>query len=117
MAVRLVGRVVSRLSGSWYREKQNEWNSTELRMATDILRLATQYAPVDQGHLRASGRIEKGQGSGVKVVFGGDGNGFSVPYAKRRHYENKKNPQTLRYLERAGDQVVADKDKYFGVAQ
>ena len=112
MAVRLVGRVVSRLSGAWLSEKQNEWNSTELRMATDILRLATQYAPVDQGHLRASGRIEKGQGAGVKVVFGGSGNGFSVPYAKRRHFENKKNPQTLRYLERAGEQVTKDKAKY-----
>ena len=104
-------KVKSYLSTKWLGRTEQKWKTVALRMATDIHRLATQYAPVYQGHLRASGRIEK-DGDKLEVVFGGSGNGFSVPYAKRRHFENKKNPQTLRYLERAGKQVSKDKEKY-----
>lgn len=110
MAVKVT--VKSDLSTKWYEKKKSQWNSAELRMATDILRLATVYAPVDKGHLRASGRIERNDGKGLKVAFGGSGNGFAVPYARLRHFQNRKNPQTLRYLERAGEQVAKDKDKY-----
>lgn len=104
--------VKSDLSTKWLEKKTLEYQTVALRMATDIHRLATQYAPVDKGHLRASGRIEKGQGSGVKVVFGGSGNGYSVPYAAKREFENKKNPQTIGYLRRAGDKVSSEVDKY-----
>jgi hypothetical protein len=46
----------------------------------------------------------------MQVIFGGGG----VRYARRRHFENKKNPQTLQYLYRAGDAVVrGNTDKYF----
>ncbi|HUH57787.1 MAG TPA: hypothetical protein VL020_04665, partial [Pseudomonadales bacterium] len=48
-----------------------------------------------------SGRINKKGNASYTVSFGGDG----VKYAKRRHYENKLNPQTLLYLEKAGDGI------------
>lgn len=66
-----------------------------------ILNRAQMYAPVKTGALRADGRVLRGQDS-VSVIFGG----FSVPYARRRHYENNLHPETLRYLERAGDEVA-----------
>ena len=79
-------------------------------MAVDIHRQASLLAPVLSGNLVASGRIEK-ETNGYKVAFGGDSS-FNVPYAKRRHFENKKNPQTLGYLKKAGDNVSKDKAKY-----
>jgi len=37
----------------------------------------------------------------------------SLPYAKRRHRENKKNPQTLRYLFRWYDEMKSQIDTIF----
>ena len=83
-----------------------------LQCATDIDRFAKIYAPFDKGNLVNSGRIEKIIG-GYSIVFGGSNGGVSVPYAKRRHYENLKHPSTLGYLTRAGEQAFKQKTKYF----
>lgn len=72
------------------------------RMAREILGLSQMYAPVLTGALRANGKIETHGLANVSVVYGDT----KVPYARRRHYENHKNPQTLLYLQRAGDQVT-----------
>lgn len=80
-----------------------------LEMATDIQRRAKAFAPVDTAALVNSGRIEP-ISDGYRVVFGSS----RVPYARRRHFENKKNPQTLHYLSRAGDNVIrGNTTKYF----
>lgn len=76
-------------------------------MGHNIKDLAVMKAPELTGNLKASGRIEK-DGDSIEVIFG---NGKpakvgGVPYARRRHYENHKNPQTLRYLEKAGEEVL-----------
>lgn len=71
-------------------------------MGRRILHLAQAYAPVDTGALRADGRVVREQEGTITVAFGG----LEVPYARRRHYENNKNPQTKYYLERAGDQIA-----------
>lgn len=105
-------KFTSRLSTSWLSEKQSKWDSTGLEMATDVDRLAKVFAPYDKGNLVNSGRIEKKARGHYVVAFGGSSGGVSVPYAKRRHFENKKSPQTLGYLERAGDQVSKQKAKY-----
>lgn len=70
-------------------------------MGRRILHLAQAYAPVDTGALRDDGRVQRDSEGAITVAFGG----LSVPYARRRHYENNKNPQTKLYLERAGDQI------------
>ena len=57
-------------------------------------------APVLSGDLKMNGRVEKIE-NGVSVVFGDN----RIPYARRRHFENRKNPSTINYLERAGDQT------------
>lgn len=114
MAVRV--KFTSTLSTSWLERKLKQTDRAALMMATDIDQQAKILAPRDMGDLINSGRIEKKNGS-YNVTFGGQFGGVSVPYAKRRHYENRKNPQTLRYLERAGDNVSKQKSKYFKEAK
>lgn len=70
-------------------------------MANSILNTAMLKAPVDTGSLKSDGRVEI-RDTGMAVVFGDE----RVPYARRRHFENKKNPQTLHYLKDAGDEVA-----------
>ena len=62
-------------------------------------------APVLTGALKSDGRVETSQNGSVvqvKVVYGDS----RVPYARRRHYENRKNPQTKYYLENAAKNVI-----------
>lgn len=83
--------------------------SALLEMANDIHRKAVALAPVETSALRNSGKVEPVT-DGYSIIFGSS----RVPYARRRHFENKKNPQTLGYLARAGDSVSrGDKTKYF----
>ncbi|WP_439946508.1 hypothetical protein [Streptomyces sp. BBFR109] len=83
----------------WSAKKAEQIDAALLARVTAIHRDAGNLAPVLTRALVNSGRIRKnGQGS-YSVIFGGG----SVKYAKRRHYQNRKNPQTLLYLQRAGD--------------
>lgn len=68
--------------------------------AEKTLGRARMIAPVLSGDLKMNGRVEKIE-NGVSVVFGDS----RIPYARRRHFENRKNPATINYLERAGDQT------------
>lgn len=68
--------------------------------AEKTLGRARMLAPVLSGDLKMNGRVEKKE-NGVSVVFGDN----RIPYARRRHFENRKNPSTINYLERAGDQT------------
>jgi hypothetical protein len=89
-------------------EEQAHIDDALTRMGDSILNLAQMYAPVLTGALRADGRVVKEPNS-VTVRFGG----FSVPYARRRHYENNKHPDTKYYLERAGNQVAKQGVQYY----
>lgn len=92
------------------------WDSTAglerglAEMATDIDTRAKVLAPKDTRALVNSGRIKRLSAVAYQISFGSS----QVPYARRRHFENKKNPQTLGYLSRAADSVArSDKGKYF----
>jgi hypothetical protein len=90
------------MNANWTKVQQGKWlQGGLLEMATDIHRRASAFAPVDTGALRNSGRIDS-VNDGYKITYGSS----RVPYARRRHFENKKNPQTLGYLAKAGDSVV-----------
>lgn len=95
-------------SRSWLAKEERLWDRVVEVMAGVILTRATMLAPKDSGSLRTSGRVG-GKGSSRSVVFGDS----SVPYARRRHFENKKNPQTLLYLKRAGDSVAKENIKKY----
>jgi len=78
-------------------------------MSVDIQTKAVILAPIETGALRASGKVTPVT-DGYKISFGSS----AVPYAKRRHFQNAKNPGTLRYLYRAGDGVIrSNLSKYF----
>lgn len=98
---------------AWSPKVEKNLDTGLLRVALDVHRLSSQYAPVDAGNLVSSGRVAK-DGKSYEVIYGGRGGGVNVPYALRRHFENNKNPQTKRYLSRAGDQVSKQINKYFG---
>lgn len=97
-------------NANWTKVQKADYLTTGLlELSTDIHRRAIILAPVETGALKSSGIIEKIT-DGFRIKFGGG----RVPYARRRHFENKKNPQTLRYLARAGDSVIrGNTDKYF----
>ena len=98
---------------NWQRKHQQQQQAGLLRFVTDVHRLATIYAPVETGNLRASGRVERIT-DGYKVKFGGSIGRFAVKYAAIRHAVNFKNPQTREYLARAGRQTEKNASKYFG---
>ena len=93
----------------WSEHLQKGMKDALLEMATDIQRRAVILAPVDTSALRNSGDVQP-TSNGYAISFGSS----KVPYARKRHFENKKNPQTLGYLAKAGDSVASgDKGKYF----
>lgn len=78
------------------------WKNGLRAMGDRILMDAVALAPELTGSLKSDARVQVVSDTEVHVKFGD----ARVPYARRRHFENKKNPQTLRYLQRAGDNVV-----------
>lgn len=69
---------------------------------------AKELAPYDTGALRKSITSDFALVKlGISVVWS------PVPYAKRRHFENNKNPQTLLYLERAYTEQEQELRKVF----
>lgn len=102
-------KIISTLP-QWVKDEKGTLEDVTAEMAVDILNRAQMNAPKDSGALVRSGRVIPADGGGWTVQFG-DG---SVRYAYRRHFENNKNPQTLLYLERAGDSVKKGNiKKYF----
>jgi hypothetical protein len=102
--------VKANFNRKWSQQVQDGLQRGLVEVTTDIHRRASILAPRASGALVSSGRIQKLGFLTMQVIFGGGG----VRYARRRHFENKKNPQTLQYLYRAGDAVVrGNTDKYF----
>jgi hypothetical protein len=100
MSVRV--RVTSNVD-TWAKVEKQNLRNAQRAMGDAIMARATMIAPKLTGALRSDGRVET-KDTSVVVTFGDS----RVPYARKRHFENRKNPQTLRYLEKAGDQVVKE---------
>ena len=96
-------------SRAWLSSESKVLARAERGLAQVILNRATMLAPVLTGALVEDGRVEKNPNGHHSVVFGSN----DVPYARRRHFENKKNPQTLHYLKRAGDSVAKENIKKY----
>lgn len=95
---------------AWIDFEQKRWNNASKEMANDILIRAKMNAPVDSGKLVASGRVEKQANGTYEVVFGNS----SVRYAAIRERRNRKNPSTVKYLEKAAESVKkGNTSKYF----
>lgn len=94
-------KVTSKLS-LWAKVAEINQNEAIRAMAHAIDNVAQAKAPVLTGALRSDGDVRKVGRLTYEVKYGDE----RVPYARRRHYENKKNPQTRYYLTNAGDEVV-----------
>lgn len=102
-----MGRVVvtSRVI-PWAQGRESEFDLAVLQMMTDVHRLSQVFAPKDTRALVKSARVQRKGNAHYSVSY-------NTPYARRRHFENNRNPQTLNYLERAGDETTKDIRKYF----
>lgn len=92
----------------WTAKTERNADIAVLEMVTDVNRVAKVIAPKDTHALENSGRIQRKASAHYLVIFGGG----SVPYARLRHYRNKKTPSSLRYLERAGEAVERNIKRY-----
>lgn len=82
---------------------QDMFKQGGLRWASAVEQRAVNNAPILTGALRRSAHIQQPNENTIEVEFGGPSSPHEVRYALRRHYENRKNPQTLYYLKRAVD--------------
>lgn len=73
-------------------------------MSNTILNDARAKAPYASGDLSRSGRVDKHELGKYTVAFGGTS--YKVPYGVRRHFENKKNPQTRYYLSDPAQEIA-----------
>ena len=94
-------KVIDR-SSAWVALEQINLENAVRQMSNTILSDSRMLAPVLTGALKADGRVNKLGQSSYEVAFGD----ARVPYARIRHFENRKNPQTKYYLQRAGDNVA-----------
>ena len=72
-------------------------------MADRVFSDARMRAPKLTGALRSDGRVEESADRTEFVVKFGDSR---VPYARKRHYENRSHPDTKYYLQDAGKNVA-----------
>lgn len=103
MAVRFTSRIKE-----WSAETETKLDKAVLQIATDIDRVAKINAPKSSRALVNSAVIEKNNSADYTIRFGGG----RVRYARRRHYENRKTPSSLLYLELAGDDTSRNIKKY-----
>lgn len=90
------------------REENNRMDKALANWAADTLDVSARLAPHLTGALINSGRIKREKELEWSVGYGNS----QVPYARRRHFENFKNPGTLRYLEKAGDRNARNFGRY-----
>lgn len=93
--------VKTNIKRNWSQSIQNNLNRGLLSLMTDIDTRSKAIAPRDTGALVNSSRIER-LTDGYAITYGS----ARVPYARKRFYENKKNPQTRRYLAKAADSAL-----------
>lgn len=67
-----------------------------LKLAGDIAKLAKSSAPVKSGNLAGSIRVQDKSANVILIIAGGRVNNYSVPYALRQEYENKRKSRYMR---------------------
>lgn len=102
-------------SNSWLRGETDRLDRTASIMAQVMVNRGVILAPELTGALKRSGRAVKKAKASYSATFGGANVG--VPYALKRNFENRKNPQTLHYSEKSGKSVEKEGvAKYYRMA-
>lgn len=89
------------INRNWSRNIERELNTGLLSLASDIQNRSKAIAPRDTGALVNSSRIQR-TSNGYAITYGS----ARVPYARLRHFENKRNPQTTGFLAKAGESAM-----------
>lgn len=85
-----------------------------VRMGYAIANQARGNAPVLTGALRNSIRTTVDGKDNVYVIAGGNAGQYTVPYAKRREYENNAHPSKRMYMHKAFNKIKSgDISQYF----
>lgn len=101
-----------KLSADWTRKlSTQQLNEGGVKMMTDILKMARQNAPVLTGALRNSGRFQQLSTVKWRITFGN----ARIPYARIREHVNHLHPNTVRYLQRAGNTAASRAKSYFNL--
>lgn len=74
-------------------------------LGNDIQKRSVVLAPMLTGALRSSARVSPIEKDSVTISF-------NTAYARRRHYENRKNPSTKHYLTN-GMKSITNIERYF----
>lgn len=105
-----MSNVIVKINRTWSKDQEKNLEVGLLQLITDVDRRSAIIAPKETSALVNSRRITKLGAFVYQLKYGS----ARVPYARRRHFENKKNPQTLGYLDKAADSVArGNKTKYF----
>lgn len=103
-------------SRQWLAQEIGRLDRTANTMTQVMVNRGQMIAPVLSGDLVKSGRVVKNATASYSATFGGDDVG--VPYALKRNFENKKNPQTLHYSEKSGNSVAKEGiKKYYDMSR
>lgn len=103
-------------SAQWLSQEEARLDRTAQNMTQVMVNRGRILAPVLSGKLANSGRVVRKLKASYSATFGGLDVG--VPYALRRNFENKKNPQTLHYSEKSGDSVAKENiKKYYDMSK
>lgn len=90
---------------TWNQGTLNKLKSNTMKrlidLGTKINNKAKSNAPYLTGALVNSIRVDTSEQNTVYVLAGGNAVGRSVPYAKRREYENQLHPNTRYYMRNA----------------
>ena len=103
-------KTIVKIDPKWEARGEQGLEAGTLSLITDIDTRAKILAPKDKRVLVNSSVISRIGRFSYQLRFGS----AKAPYARKRHYENKKTPQSIKYLERAADGVGrGDKRKHF----
>lgn len=84
-----------------------------LEMGQAIANKARGKAPVESGALVNSIHTESPESGVVFVIAGGRNGGKAVAYARKREYENRKNPHTKLYMTNSLKEVAPNFKQFF----
>ncbi len=92
---------------------KDEINACMITAAYATQNTAIRGAPYASGALQNSIRVDTTEQDQVFVLAGGEVGAKSIPYAKFREYNNRKNPHTRFYMRRAFEDLERNYLKYF----
>lgn len=94
---------------NWSNEVLDKTELGLVELIADVDTKSAILAPKKTSALVNSRKITRVNRLKYKVSYGSS----RVPYARKRHFENRKNPSTIGYLAKAAESVVRNPGKYF----